>query len=269
MMITGRMLLNKTKYIFYLAVIALFFLAADACKKEGGGVAPPENPSGILEKLDVFDLDVTEPSGLSFGPDKQTLLTVSDNTNKVYELDLQGNIIRELAYEGNDLEGVTYCPARNMIAVVEERKREIVFLDYEQGNEMGRFKIETGGDTDNKGLEGISFNPKNNAFYLVNEDAPGELIIWNEQYGIIDKTELHFAGDYSGINVDAENALLWIVSDESQTLYKCDYNAGVMKEYGLDRTKYEGVIVDAENNRVYLVNDRENTLSVYQIKNNK
>ncbi len=262
------MFFNKTKYGIYLVVIAFFFLAADSCKKEEGGVAPPEDPSGILEKLNEYDLDVTEPSGLAFGPDKQTLLTVSDNTNKVYEMDLQGNTIRELDYEGGDLEGVTYCSDRNMIAVVEERKREIVFLDYEEGNETGRFAIQTGGNTENKGLEGISFNPGNNAFYILNEDLPGELIIWNEQFGIIDKTELHFAGDYSGINVDVENALLWIVSDESQMLYKCDYNAGVMKEYGLDRTKYEGVVVDTENNRVYLVNDAENTMTVYQIKNN-
>ena len=263
------MFLNKMRYGFYLAVIAFLFLAADACKKEEGGVAPPDNPSGILEKLDEFDLDVTEPSGLSFGPDKQTLLTVSDNTNKVYELDMEGNIIRELAYEGNDLEGVTYVSEKHLIAVVEERKREIVFLDYEHGNEMGRFTIETGGNTDNKGLEGVSFNPNNEAFYMLNEDVPGELIVWNEQYGIIDKTELRFAGDYSGIFADAENALLWIVSDESQALYKCDYNAGVIEEYELEQTKFEGVAVDASNNRIYLVNDGKNTLSVCQIKNNK
>ncbi len=195
------------------------------------------------------------------------MFIVSDNTNKVYETDLQGNVIRELAYVGSDLEGVTFYEDNQIVAVAEERKRQIVFLDYSDGVEQERFDIATGGNTDNKGLEGISYNTNNSAYYIVNEDVPGELIVWNKQFGNISTTELHFASDYSAIYVDTKNALLWIVSDESQALYKCDYNANVLKEYTLPYTKFEGIVVDTDQQLVYLVNDKSFKLFIFKLMN--
>lgn len=254
--------------INYLLIITLFLLAIiNSCKKDEGGDLPPVNPPGKLEKVDEFNLNVTEPSGLSFGADGKTLLMVSDNTNKVYETDLQGNIIRELAYTGSDLEGVAFNPDEQTVAVAEERKRQVVFLDYADGTEQERFDIVTGGNTENKGLEGISFNNNNKAYYLVNEDMPGEMIVWNNAFGNISTTELHFASDYSAIYVDSKNALVYIVSDESQALYKCDYNAKVLKEYPLPLTKFEGIAVDVDNQRVYLVNDKTAELFIFKILN--
>lgn len=254
----------KLTGIIFLTLLLITLI--DSCKKENGDETPVK-PLGTLEKVNEFDLDITEPSGLSFGPGGNSLLIVSDNTNKVYETDLQGNVIRELEYVGSDLEGVTFNEGTQIVAVAEERKRQIVFLDYPNGIEMERIDITTGGSTDNKGLEGLSFNKNNSAYYLVNEDVPGELIVWNKQFGNISKTELRFASDYSAIFVDTRNALLWIVSDESQALYKCDYNANILKEYTLPYTKFEGVVVDADQQLVYLVNDKTFKLFVFKIKN--
>jgi uncharacterized protein YjiK len=258
--------MNTSRYkISFIIIISLFLLTAIvSCKKEEVD-APPSNPVGKIEKFSVVNLDITEPSGLSFGPDGNTLLIVSDNTNKAYETTLQGDIIRELAYVGNDLEGIVYNADAGIVAIAEERKKEIVFLDYENGNELERFQINTGGSTQNKGLEGISYNPNNSAYYIVNEDLPGELIVWNKQFDIISKKELHFAGDYSAIFVDTQNSLLWIVSDESKALFQCDYNAKVLKEYSLPKDKFEGIAVDAENKLIYLVNDTTAELYIYKI----
>jgi uncharacterized protein YjiK len=258
--------MNISKFKISLVTVVSFFLltAIESCKKEEVDDTP-SNPAGKIEKLSVINLDITEPSGLSFGPDGNTLLIVSDNTNKVYETSLQGDIIRELAYVGNDLEGVVYNPDKDIVAVAEERKKEIVFLEYETGNENERFQINTGGNTQNKGLEGVSYNPNNSAYYIVNEDLPGELIVWNKQFDIIGKTELHFAGDYSAIFVDTQNSLLWIVSDESKAVYKCDYSAKVLKEYSLPRDKFEGIAVDSDKNIIYLVNDSSAELYIYKI----
>ena len=252
---------------FRLTVFALVFLPIiESCEKQKAD-SPPANPEGKLELLSHFDLDITEPSGLSFGKTNATLLIVSDNTNQVYETDLQGEIIRELPYVGNDLEGVAYNPDENQIAVTEERKREVVFLDYENGNEQARFKINVDEGVDNAGLEGISYNKNNQAFYMVNEMLPGELIVWNTQFDIISSSSINFADDYSAIFVDTENALLWIVSDQSRTMYQTDYNAKVLKEYPLDRTKFEGITIDVDNKLLYLVNDATFELSIYKILN--
>ena len=252
---------------FKYGIIVFFLLfTVMSCNKEGNNDLPPDDiNSGKLEKVKEYNISVKEPSGLCFGPGKNTLLTVSDNSNNIYEISLTGEIIRILDYTGEDLEGITYCEESNLIAVTEERKREVVFIDYNSGAETGRYEIATGGNTENKGLEGISYNPNNNAYYMVNEDLPGEMIVWNKDYGIINKTNLNFADDYSGIFVDTKNALLWILSDESKALFKCDYNGKELTGYSLDYNKYEGVAVDSENNIIYLVNDKKDILTVYKI----
>ncbi len=251
------------------AIISLVFLTVvvSSCKKNNGGVLPPENPDGKLEKLEEIDLNIAEPSGLSFGPDGKTLLIVSDNTNKVYETNLKGSIIRTLAYTGTDLEGVGFDEATQTVAVTEERQRDFVLLNYSDGLEQERYHIETGGNTDNKGLEGLSYSSNNSAWYMVNEDVPGEMIVWNKTFGNITVESLNFASDYSGIYVDGDNALLYIVSDESQTLYKCNYNAKVLLEYALPHTKFEGIAVDSQQQLVYLVNDKSGKLFIYKLIN--
>ena len=250
---------------FRLTLFTLVFLPIiESCEKQTVD-PPPGNPKGELELINQFNLNITEPSGLSFGSTKSTLLIVSDNTNMVYETDLQGTIIRELPFVGNDLEGVTYNPDEDLIAVTEERRREVVFLDYETGNEQARYHIDVEVGSENSGLEGISYSKNNKAYYLVNESLPGEQIIWNPQFNIINSIALNFADDYSAIFVDTKNALLWIVSDQSQALYKTDYNANVLKEYPLERTKFEGITIDVDNNLIYLVNDATFELHIYKI----
>jgi len=245
-------------------ILSIAFLAA--CQKEKVDILVVEVPEGSLNLISSYQLDILEPSGLSFGPNAKTLLVVSDNANMVYETSLEGEIIRTLNYVGADLEGVVYNPDDNIIAVAEERLREIVLIDYEQGNEISRYKINVENNNDNKGLEGLSYNLNNKAYYIVNEDLPGELIVWNPKFDIIERTKLNFADDYSAIFVDHNNSLLWILSDDSQTMYKCDYKANVIMEFLLPSTKYEGLVIDIETMKAYFVNDATARLEVFNIK---
>jgi len=48
-----------------------------SCNKTNTPGPVIEIPMGTLELIDSYDVDVPEPSGLSFGPDMATLLTVS------------------------------------------------------------------------------------------------------------------------------------------------------------------------------------------------
>jgi len=249
------------------SIIIFFIMLLAACQKDNPDVPGVEVPKGSLSLIGSYSLDILEPSGLSFGPEGTTLLIVSDNANRVYETNLEGEIIRTLNYVGADLEGVVYNPDDNIVGVVEERKRELVLLDYENGDEQGRYKINVEQGNDNKGLEGLSYNLNNKAYYIVNEDLPGEMIVWTPVYGNINTTPLTFASDYSAIFVDTENSLLWIVSDESQTVYRCDYKANVLQEYLLPDTKYEGIAVDVDNMILYVVNDGTAKLDVFNIKN--
>lgn len=247
-----------------ISIIVIVLLFAYSCNKEEAQIPVIETPIGILELIDTYDVDVTEPSGLSFGPNMTTLLTVSDNTNQIYELDMQGNVLREYDYVGKDLEGITYNSDKNIIAIAEEAERNVTLIDYDSGNKLESYQIEIQFGSENSGLEGISYNKNNRLYYIVNETNPDLMIIWSPEYGIISEENLNFASDYSGIFVDETQSHLWFVSDQSRGLYKCDYNLSILTTYHLDELKYEGVVINQDI--VYLINDATAKLSIYKIK---
>jgi len=249
---------------YSIIVVSLLLLAA--CKDTAPVTPVIGYPEGSLELFESYPLDVTEPSGLSFGSNRSTLLTVSDNTNQVYELDFEGNILRTLDYVGKDLEGVTYNPDKDIIAVAEEADREITLIDYQSGEKIETYKIDIPIGADNSGLEGVSYNLNNKMYYIVNETNPDLMVVWNPLSRIISEENMDFAADYSGIFVDDGNSLLWIVSDQSERVYKCDYNAKVLLQFDLDRVKYEGIVV--MNDTLFLVNDATARLNIYKIKTN-
>ena len=236
-----------------------------SCKTGDTQNPAPGFPKGELELIERFQTQVPEPSGLAFGPGMNTLLTVSDNTNQIYELDLQGEIIRVIDFTGRDLEGVAYNPDKNLIAVVDERDREVALIDYESGQAQGVYKINIQSGSENAGLEGISYNSNNKRYYIVNETNPDLLILWSPEGGILSQEKMKFAQDYSVIFVDATRSLLWFVSDQSQQIFKCDYNSKVLMVFDLDRSKYEGLAIDRD--LVYVINDATANLNIYQIKN--
>ena len=150
--------------------------------------------------------------------------------------------------------------------MVEEKKLKVVLIDYEIGEETETFTIPITIGAESNGLEGISYNRHTGRYQLIVEKGPGRLISWTPELGIITDEKLTFAWDYSGIFSDDENSNLWIVSDESETLFKCDSSANVLMTFDLPDSKYEGIAVD--QNIVYAVHDDNGTLSVFKIKNN-
>ena len=243
----------------YFLIILLAFLFFGSCKKDS------QTPMGELELVNSYTVDVPELSGLSFGPDGNTLLTVSDKTNRIYELDMEGVVLRTLEFEGVDLEGVTYNPDENLIAVVDESLRSVTLVDYNSGHDLETYPIDILYGSLTNGLEGISYNISNKDYYIVNEKDYGMLVVWNPLSGLISQSLLQFAADYSGIYTDVESSVLWIVSDESKRVYKCNLNAEVTMTYNLDALKYEGIVID--NDLIYLVNDATSKLNVYRVKN--
>jgi len=253
--------------ISLITLISLLILSG--CKQSEANT-PIDQPisEATLTLLANFPLEVTEPSGLAFGPNNQTLLTVSDNSNQVYELSLEGEILRTWDYQGNDLEGITYNPFNQTIAITEERERNVVIIDYVSGEILGDYHIDIPMGSENSGLEGIAFNTNNRLYYILNEANPGELILWTPEDGVMTETEFTFAEDYSGIFIETETARMWIVSDMSKALFACNYSGTPQIKYSLPDSKFEGVAVDHSTQTLYMVNDASGKLSIYQINNN-
>ena len=247
------MITNLVKSYFIFILILLF----TNCEKNN---SEPTNKS--LNLISSYSLEVPEPSGLSFTSGKTALYTVSDHTGYIYKISLQGKLFSTIKCDATDLEGVTYNEETKNIWVVEERNRKLLKLDL-QGNTLSQVSLNISGNDDNSGLEGLTINPKTGHFYCLNEANPGLLVELNENKQVINEHPLDFANDYSGIYYDTKIDSLWVVSDESSTVTKCDLQGNAEKTYRLGINKAEGVVVDSKNQLVYVISDSAEKLYVF------
>jgi uncharacterized protein YjiK len=219
----------------------------------------------ILQPISVFDMEVKEPSGLSFGESNQSLWTVSDPPdNKVYEIDLQGYILQTLSFTGDDLEGVAYDSLDQAIWIIEERKGEIVKLDI-QGTELERHPVYMDITNTNNGLEGIAITVSKQ-FWVVNQNQPCELIELNSDFSIHNHFSFSFIGDLNGLCHDVVDGQFWMVSSTNRLLIHWNQSEGIMEQYNLPMRTPEGIAIDFNNNLAYIVSDSEAKLYVFQLK---
>jgi len=214
----------------------------------------------MLRLVASYPLGITEPSGLAINDSGTILWTVTNNPEKVHQLDLAGNVVRTLSYSGHDLEGIAYDSSDSTLWVAEEDRREIVHLDL-TGAVLSRHRLSLTGQT-NSGLEGICFDDQGRMFVL-NEKLPGMFISLNADFSIAAADTLAFARDYSDISYNRRSNCFWIISDLSEGLYLYDKTNGVLGRYALPFSKGEGVAFDAAANLVYVVSDSEHRLYVY------
>ncbi len=221
-------------------------------------------PNLELVTINSYNLQIQEPSGLTFGKGYQTLWTVSDLPDgNIYEIDLQGNILRTLDFKGDDLEGITYDHLNNILWAIDEQKNEIIKLSPDHG-ELQRTSIPALA-SDNHGLEGISFENLNK-LWIANEKLPKKIFLLNSDFSIEEEYEPDLAEDYSGLCVDPEKSTLWIVSDESQLLIKWSPYDGKVEKYSLPIQKAEGIAVNHQNGQIFIVSDGEQKLYHLEIK---
>jgi len=257
----------KQQTIIFIAF--LFFLSFYACngenekKKEKEVENKEEISIKSLNKVASYKIDVPEPSGLSFSEDDEVLYTVSDKTNKIYKISTKGELISIIDCKASDLEGICYDTNNKFIWIAEERNRKIVKLDT-KGNIIDGKSLEIQANDENKGIEGITINKKNGYTYCVNEGKPGLLIELDENQKKINEYELNFAEDYSGIFYDSEIDKVWIISDKSKTITKCDLKGNEIETYKLGIKKAEGVVVDSKNKLIYVVSDKKEKLYVFE-----
>ncbi len=234
-----------------------------SCSLEDRAVAP-EPPSSLLTPLAEYETNVAEPSGLTLGLNNACLWTVSDNTNHVYKLSLDGKILKELTFQGNDLEGITFDFRDSTLWVAEEQLRQLVHIDT-NGTELARFDIKNLEGHGNSGIEGVCLG-NDSLFRVLNEKSPSLWAKLNKDFSAQKVVEIKDVEDISGI-CNAGNNNYWIVSDQSRKFFKWSPSKGVISASDLKYEKAEGVAVDSKKKRVYIVSDKTGKLYTYEIKN--
>ena len=207
----------------------------------------------------TIELSVPEPSGLFFEKETKTFWTVSDENSTVYNLDMEGKVLKNFKVDEKDLEGITLIND-STLAVVLERDRSILVLD-KNGNELKRINLNISGEL-NKGLEGITYDHKKDQFILVNEKKPKSLFKVDNSGKIIEEVKFSFAKDLSGIYYSNSTNIFWIISDEDKSVFKCSSNGDVISSYKVNIEQIEGIAIDEESSILYLVSDPLNKLYV-------
>jgi uncharacterized protein YjiK len=216
-----------------------------------------------LELLATYSIEVSEPSGLAINSSGNILYTVSDNTNKVYKLSTSGLVLQTFGFTGDDLEGI--CSFTNeKVLIAEERTKNIIELNTVSGI-FTTHHMDYDNNELNAGIEGITYNPNTQSIYFVNEKNPDRLFKLDPNFNIISSYDLDFANDYSGIFYDEIANLLWIVSDESQTINKCTLEGELIESYIINVQKPEGIVI--ANDKIYIVSDSQERLYTFQKPN--
>jgi uncharacterized protein YjiK len=237
----------------------LFLLVVVTGCDEQGLIAP----TAELRQLGSYDVAMPEPSGLSMAGAGVSLYAVSDATNQVYELGLDGTVLATLEYTGVDLEGVAFDASDNTLLVVEERSREIIKLST-SGQELSRHALDVPGAVPNGGLEGIAIRDSDHTLFVVNEKEPALLFRISADFTVASEHDLGAGIDYSGICYDAVTGLMWVVSDQAEVLFTWDPQSGVRDVYDLPINKPEGVAIGPDG-RIYVVSDAADRLYVFEV----
>jgi len=245
----------KKNFLFFGFTFYLFLVYA-GCNKSDAPVAKE------LNKLSHKVLSIPETSGLSFYKYENTLLTVSDHTDRVYVISFEGEVLDSLIYDGKNLEGVVYDAEYSHIFVVEEHSNEVVQLDT-IGNELNRFEIELNNADQGHGLEGISINPSSGHLFVVSEKNPSILFELKRDGEIVNQNDLGFMEDYSSVFYDESQDKLWILSDQSQLLVKCDLSGNPLEYFSTNVLDGEGNVVDMATSKSRVVTDGGNTLFTF------
>jgi uncharacterized protein YjiK len=225
-----------------------------------GGDDPQMTKS--LSLLNSKVLNIPETSGLSYYKYPNTLLTVSDQSDRVYVISFDGDVLDSLTYEGSNLEGVVYDAQHSHIYVVEEHTNEVVQLDT-VGNELNRFAIELNNTDPGHGLEGISINPATGHLFVVSEKSPSILFELKTNGEIVNQYNLDFMEDYSSVFYEETEGMLWILSDQSRLLVKCDLSGNPLDYFNTGVNDAEGNVIDIATSKARLVTDASNALFTF------
>ena len=182
-----------------------------------------------LELLNIYSINVEEPSGLDLAIDNESLCTVSDKYSKIYQLDLMGQILQEIDIPGNNFEGITVDFNGHSLWMVQESLSELLQVDI-LGNELQRIYV-AGAISGSGGLEGITINTSKNHLLLLKEKDPSVLIELNTIFEPVLFKHLYTASDYSGMDYNEIDNELWVVSDQDKKVYQCDIRGTMINSY--------------------------------------
>ncbi|MGK9369179.1 SdiA-regulated domain-containing protein [Melioribacter sp. Ez-97] len=208
-------------------------------------------------------LSIPEPSGLTYDTSRDKLWCVSDESNKLYLLSANGEILNSIEIPDRDLEGITIVND-STLAVLSEESRKAVFVSA-KGEVIDRKPLFDNG-VFNNGPEGIAYDADNKTYWVANEKNPALIIEYDSLFNETERKEIDFVRDVSGLFYDNVDNSVWMISDEDKKIIKLDPELNVIESYNVNIPQMEGIAIDHNNDMIYIVSDKEEKLYGLKLK---
>jgi len=217
-------------------------------------------------------------SGITYAKDRDSLVLIVNNPQRLIELDKNFQILRKVSLSGfADPEGVAYAGPDKLL-VIDEREQSVVMLPLKnwskklEKKDFPQLTLNTGGEN-NKGFEGVAANIESGDIFVVRERDPKRLLKISgflEEENAIEITEIEapikhslYFDDLSGLHFSDKTKSLLMLSDESQVLAELKLDGDVISFMDLEEgfnglqesiPQAEGVALDEKNN-LYIVSE--------------
>ena len=213
---------------------------------------------------------IAEPSGIAYDSARRSLFVV-DDSGSIYEVQLDGTVVRSRMLNELDIEGITVNPETGSLYVAVEGDETILELDPKTFAIQREFKIERDFEGEQilkkggMGIEAIAFVPDathpeggtfwvgNQSFSLKKKDEPSVVCevsvplrsstTRKTSATIIQAYRMNFI-DISGLAYDAQGDVLVLISDMSNLLVELKREGTILGQYLLPGDEQEGVVLD-------------------------
>jgi uncharacterized protein YjiK len=249
--------MRRKNYLYnILLLLTLFIVSCNDSQTDS-------NEKYFLNPISEIDLSsfLSEPSGIVYNSLTNSLYVVSDTISKLFEIDLEGNLLNAININADDLEGISLSKNSDTIYVVEESDHLITsFLT--NGSKIGSISINVSTNSSNS-LEGITIDDRYSIF-VINEKAPRYLIKLENNLEV-SRVEITAVKDLSDICYDPILECMWIISDESEKIIKITNSGYVISEWQIPFSKGEGITL--VNNKIYVVRDSDAKMFIFNKPN--
>lgn len=208
-----------------------------------------------VEKNLILGGVIQEPSGITFHPDRRTLIAVGDE-GQVVELTLDGEVTASRTI-GGDLEAITADTHRKILYAVEEKEERLFLLDWETLEisseiDLQPYVMEAGlGRDRNDGFEAIAFQPAKGTrtgdrLILGHQHHPASLLFFGlegnpPRLAFQKRVDLDIE-EVAGLCLDPKEDSLWLVCDKEERIYKTDNEGVILSFFSLPGNAQEGIV---------------------------
>jgi uncharacterized protein YjiK len=233
-------------------------------------IMPPTPLQGIRKNL----------SGLTWNAETKTFFATTNNPEYLYELSIEGRILQSIRLlDFEDTEGVTHLQG-SFFGIVEERKGLLNIVNLSE-NATGfgydvHARVALGRTAaENKGFEGLSYDPKTRTIFTMREGRPFVRfdISLDEEFRPITiqtKTLPQLKVDDVASLVFSPDGHFWILSEDSRQIVELDTGGAVLRRFDLDtgsrKFQPEGITFDADG--LICITGEPNILAVYRVIDN-